>query len=139
MENDIDFYGTLTTEIIPKYAIIVAFIARENGVKILTKNGMLPILNIPTSSVTNAIFSGHGKRFYMVNLKFCFSSICEIIFDTVQDKHLNYFRPDFSEEFVVIEVEIESVHKLKDNCQFVMEEFPDIDVCYQKTMSNMFK
>jgi len=135
MENDIDFYGTLATEVVPKYAIIVVFTACKNRVKILTKNGILPIFNISVSFVSNSIFAGSGEPFYTVDFKSYLESIfSEIIFNNVQDKRFDYYRPDFSDEFVILEVEIESAHQLKDNCEFIMEEFSEIDECYQKTI-----
>lgn len=137
MENDLDFYGSLTTEVVPEYVMIVVVCkdCTNISVKVLVKDEVLPVLKIPTLFINGPTRSGISHPFYTVDLKVFAYAFTMDYFINVKYKNFSYHRADFCNKLIVAEVQIEPNYELKILNEFEMKEFSDIDEIYQKTLS----
>jgi hypothetical protein len=137
--TDLDFNGSLATEVLPKYVMLVIFRSVNDQVEVLTRNHVLHIVEFPPQCtnplVDGPIKHGEGEPFYILDIEGYLRSLFKYdIFDRVQDKQFRNWRPDFTNDLLILEVEIEPSYQLKGNSGAQMEIFPDIDTIYQKTL-----
>ena len=129
---DCEFDGILATDVVPEHALItVHYNDKYLVMKCEDGKYYLPLICIPT--VEKIGIDPH--MFHPFDVKMFCRQILDDIFDSIEDTALEFWRSEFSNKILIVDITIDChvIIKDKHNLLFKFDQYDQIDKIYHES------
>jgi len=140
-EADISADGYLMTPYPPKYAMFVLYTPqKDNTYRVVLQDNKLPIFKIPkddrfVSTPITLLDDKTEGQFNILNVRDYAHYVLDLMFDQVSDLNHDYFRTDFSDDFLILDIPLQDDFIVHDG--FCVKTYSDLNEPYEETLRTL--